>query len=80
MDSTTIERTVLSPPGLARRWGVSVDKILALIARGQLPGAFNSALEIGPGKRPRWKIPFTTVEEFENKRAAGRQGRETANA
>jgi hypothetical protein len=68
--ATLIERTVITPPQLARRWGVSIEKILTLIARGELPGAFNCALNIGPGKRARWKIPLSTVEEFERRRAA----------
>jgi hypothetical protein len=81
--SNTIETIVLSPPELARRWRVGVDKILALIVRGDLPGAFNGALHVGPGKRPRWKIPLATVEQFEAQRAAvpvKRDGREEVHA
>jgi hypothetical protein len=68
--TTTDERTVITPPRLARRWGVSIEKILTLITRGLLPGAFNAALETGPGKRPRWLIPLEAVEAFERSRAA----------
>jgi hypothetical protein len=70
MATTSAERVVLSPPQLARRWGVGIEKILTLIVRGELPGAFNCALSTGPGKRARWKIPLKTVEEFERRRAA----------
>jgi hypothetical protein len=61
---------VITPPALARRWAVSVEKILTLILRGEFPNAFNSALEIGAGKRPRWKIPLADVQAFERRRAA----------
>jgi hypothetical protein len=70
MDALITERSVLTPPQLARRWGVGIDKILALMVRGELRGAFNAALEVGPGKRPRWRIPLTAVEAFELSRAA----------
>ena len=70
MDSSLIQRSVLTPPQLARRWGVSIEKIHNLIVRGELPGSFNAALQVGPGKRPRWKIPIATVDQFERDRAA----------
>jgi len=57
----------LTPPELARRWRVSPEKILALVARGEL-AAFNIALRLGG--RPRWRIRLADVERFETARAA----------
>ena len=70
MAATLTERAVLTPPELARRWHVSTEKILALIVRGELPGAFNAVLDIATARRPRWRIPLATVEQFEQRRAA----------
>lgn len=40
----------ITPPALARRWGVSPDKVLALLKSGQLRGV---NLAINPNGRPR---------------------------
>jgi excisionase family DNA binding protein len=60
-------RTKLSPPELAGRWGISVDKVLAWIRRGELR-AINIALSATG--RPRWRIDLQDVREFEHRRAA----------
>jgi hypothetical protein len=61
------ERTKLTPPALARRWGISVDKVLAWIRSGELR-AFNAATRTGG--RPRWLIDETDLIAFENRRSA----------
>jgi hypothetical protein len=64
-----LDQATISPQQLSDRWQVSVEKILGLIARGEL-SAFNTALEVGPGRRPRWRVPLAAVEAFERRRAA----------
>src|SRR5262249_40099423 len=68
--ATTIppERTKLTPPELARRWGVAVEKILQWIRTGELRATnFASSLAL---KRPRWKIDMADALAFEQHRAA----------
>lgn len=55
------------PRELAERYGVTEDKIRALIRAGELR-AVNVALHVGG--RPRWRIPEEAVAEFEARRAA----------
>ena len=63
MNSTT---RMFTPPQLARqRWGVSVDKVRALIDSGQLV-AVNLATKLGG--RPRYRIHITEIERFEKTR------------
>ena len=57
----------ITPPMLARQYGVKPDKILAWIARGELR-AVNVAERIG--SRPRWRISPAAIAEFEHRRAA----------
>ena len=57
----------LTPPELARRYGVKPDKILAWIRSGELR-AIN--LVERPGGRPRWKISEADLLIFEQRRAA----------
>ena len=56
------DRTKLTPPELARRWGVSPDKILAFIRSGELR-AVNAAAS--PNGRPRWLIDLADLAVFE---------------
>ena len=57
----------LTPPALAKRWGITPEKIIAFIRRGELR-AFDVA---SPGSnRPRFRIPADAVVEFENRRSA----------
>ncbi len=64
---TRSARTKLTPPELARRWGVSPDKILAWIRAGELR-AFNAALR--STGRPRWLIDEVDAICFQQRRAA----------
>jgi excisionase family DNA binding protein len=61
------ERSKLTPPEVARLWGVSPDKVLAWIAGGELR-AVNAATR--PGGRPRWLIDRADLAAFEAARAA----------
>lgn len=58
---------VLTPPELGRRWRVDPSKVIALIKRGEIPGAFNIALE--RSGRTQWRIPLSAVEAFECNRS-----------
>ena len=58
----------LTVPELAKKWGVSTKKIYALIKGGELK-AINTS--VGPGKRPRYSIARSAIEEYEQKRGAG---------
>lgn len=59
------ERTTLTPPQLARRWGVSTNKVLYFIGTGEL-----RALNLARAKsgRPRYVIDMASVEAFEHAR------------
>ncbi len=58
-------RPMLTPPKLAKRWGVEVTKVLAWIRSGELR-AINFATKIG--RRPRFKVRPEDVEAFEEAR------------
>lgn len=60
--------TKISPPALAKRWGISPDKVLAFIRSGELR-AVDLSTVAGTG-RPRWKIDEKDIEAFEENRAA----------
>ena len=57
----------VTPPNLARRWGVKSDKIIAFIRAGELR-AFDISLHPGVGK-PRYRIPLDSIVEFESRRS-----------
>lgn len=57
----------LTPPALARQYGVNSDKVLAWIESGEL-SAVNVASRVGG--RPRWRISAEAIAEFEARRAA----------
>ena len=57
----------LTPPQLARIWGVAAEKVTALIHSGQLK-AINLATD--PTGRPRFRIYMSEVERFEAARAS----------
>ena len=57
---------MLTPPKLAKRYGVSVDKIIRWILAGEL-AAMNLAT-VADG-RPRYKITEEAVQAFEARRA-----------
>ena len=56
----------LSVPALAKKWGVGTGKIYTLIHNGELK-AINTS--IGAGKRPRYSISRSAIEECEQKLA-----------
>jgi len=62
----TAELQTLTPPQLARRWGVAAEKVNALIRSGQLR-AINLAED--PKGRPRYRIYLCEIERFEDARA-----------
>ncbi len=61
------ESQSLSVSGLAKKWGVGTRKIRKLIHSGELE-AINTS--VGAGKRPRYSINRSAIEECEQKRAA----------
>jgi hypothetical protein len=61
------QRTKLTPPELARHWGVSADKILSWIKSGELRATNLATSRTG---RPRWKIDLGDALAFEEQRAA----------
>lgn len=58
----TCERHKITPPELARRWGVSSDKINFFILTGELR-AIDASLK--RGDRPRYLIDLADVQAFE---------------
>lgn len=66
--STTRDRRRLTPPQLAREWGVSADKVRAWIESGELR-AVNLAAR--PGGRPRYRMDPADALAFEARREAG---------
>jgi excisionase family DNA binding protein len=64
---TTSECITVTPPQLARRYGVHVDKIMAWIRAGELR-ALNLATR--PSGRARWRIKDSDLAEFEARRTA----------
>jgi hypothetical protein len=61
-------RQKITPPQLARQWGVSPDKIIGWILAGELAAIDASAKQ---GGRPRYLIDLDDIVAFERKRAAG---------
>ena len=64
MDSSG--RTKVTPPQLARRWGVAPEKVVAWIRAGELRAMDASTCR---GGRPRYLIDETDVLLFEKSRA-----------
>lgn len=62
----SLERTKLTPPEVARQWGVSVDKVLTWIRSGELR-AVNLATRLSG--RPRYRIDINDLRDFEQRRA-----------
>lgn len=58
-------KTKLTPPQLAKRLGVSTEKIYAWIRNGEL-SAFNAATK--QGQRPRYLIDESDIADFERRR------------
>ena len=57
----------LTPPQIARMWGVSVEKVHAFIRAGELR-AVNGALP-GRKQRPRWLVDVEDLADFERRRS-----------
>jgi predicted site-specific integrase-resolvase len=67
MTNLTTDRTWLTPPQLAKRWGVSVKKVLLWINSGELR-AVNMAVSLSV--RPRYRIFEQDITAFEDRRSA----------
>jgi hypothetical protein len=61
-----IERTKLTPPQLARMWGVTTEKVVTWIKSGELAAIDASTRR---NQRPRYLIDKRAVEAFELRRA-----------
>ena len=69
--SQKTSRQKLTPPQLAKQWGISDRKVLDWIESGELR-AINAATR--PDGRPRYLIDGRDVEAFERRRAVNPQG------
>ena len=58
-------RTKVTPPELAKRWGISPDKVLSWIRNGELPAIDASTRR---GGRPRYLIDEEDILAFEERR------------
>ena len=63
----------ISPPQLARRWGINPGKVLAWIKSGELR-AFDVSTTPGTGK-PRYRIEPSAIIEFQEKRSGETQAK-----
>jgi len=61
----TITRTKLTPPQIARMWGIKCHKVLAWIRSGELK-AMNAAEKLGG--RPRYLVDKSDLAAFEKGR------------
>lgn len=59
------ERIKLTPPALARRWGVSVSKVIFFIESGELQAINLARSRAG---RPRYAIDLDDIADFEERR------------
>ena len=59
-------QTRLSANGVAKRYGVGLDKVLGWIRRGELE-AVNISTSLAQQK-PRWSISMEAIEKFERRR------------
>ena len=69
MGCATVCKTKLTPPEIARLWGISVEKVLNFIRSGELR-AINAATP-GRNRRPRYLIGVADLEDFERRRTVG---------
>lgn len=65
--SNSVDRTKLTPPTVAKQWGVSADTVVGWIRSGQLK-AIDVSSRPGVG-RPRFRIDQADLIAFENSRA-----------
>jgi hypothetical protein len=73
MATKTEQRRYLTPPAIAKRFGVSVKKVIAWIRSGELRAMdlANSGCD-----RPRYKVPLEALEAFEKSRLVVPEGDE----
>jgi Helix-turn-helix domain len=67
MSVSATAKTKLTPPELARLWGISPEKIVGWIRSGELAAVNMATNRQG---RPRWAIDIEAVRAFERSRAA----------
>lgn len=67
MVPSTSTAATLTPPVVAKRYGVSADKIIRFILAGEI-AAINVAQDLTG--RPRYRITEEALQAFEKKRAA----------
>jgi excisionase family DNA binding protein len=63
--SATPDSDMLTPPQVAKRYGVSPDTVRAWIASGAL-----RAVDVGRGRRARYRVPADALKESDAKRPA----------
>ncbi len=68
-----VNRRKLTPPMIARTWGIDVKKVIAWITSGELR-AINGATH--PGQRPRFLVDVDDLKTFEAARAVRPQDAE----
>lgn len=68
MTSTSATFRYLTPPAIADRLAVNVDKVHAWLRRGELRG-YDVSEKPGMG-RPRWRIDPSDLQAFLDRRAA----------
>lgn len=61
------QAATLTPPKLAKRWGVSAETVIGFILAGELEG-FNVASR--NSTRPRYRITREAIADFERRRSA----------
>ncbi|MDZ4780097.1 MAG: helix-turn-helix domain-containing protein [Planctomycetia bacterium] len=61
-----VERSKLSPPQLAKLWGISTEKVLTWIRSGELKAIDAVSRR---GERPRYLIDVRDLEAFERSRS-----------
>ena len=60
-----VARTVVSPPKLAKRWGIDPEKVLGWVRSGELKAFDASAVQ---GGRPRYLIDEADIADFVRRR------------
>ena len=65
--SVAASELFLTPPQVAKRYGVSEEKVIGWVRRGELRAINLAARRTG---RPRWKIAFADLMAFESGRSA----------
>ena len=63
---STVERVKITPPQLARMWGVTAEKVVTFIKSGELAAIDASTRR---NRRPRYLIDRSAIEDFERRRA-----------